>query len=138
MSNSSIINQNKNLWSQKLVCFSTSSSSIERPIQRLIISKLTKTFQPVYLSVINESSNHSVPKGSETHFKVTIVSELFNDLKLIDRHRAVNECLIDELKTDIHSLSITARTSSQWSQNSIVEKSPNCLGGSKYDKQMKT
>ena len=34
-----------------------------------------------YISqVINESYMHNVPKGSETHFKVVVVSEQFNEV----------------------------------------------------------
>ena len=47
--------------------------------------------------VINESSGHNVPKGSETHFKVVVVSDSFDGQMLIARHRMVNEILADEL-----------------------------------------
>ncbi len=36
---------------------------------------------------------HNVPKGSETHFKVLVVSQQFSDKKLIDRHRFVVFCI---------------------------------------------
>ena len=47
--------------------------------------------------MINESSGHNVPKGSETHFKVVVVSDSFDGQMLIARHRMVNEILADEL-----------------------------------------
>ena len=34
-----------------------------RPVQSAIESKLTTTFQPVLLDVVNESHMHSVPPG---------------------------------------------------------------------------
>ena len=40
------------------------------PIQSIIENKLSKFFSPSYLAVVNESYKHSVPKGSESHFKV--------------------------------------------------------------------
>lgn len=49
---------------------------------------------------------HSVPKGSETHFKVVVVSDQFKDKTLLDRHRAVNQLLDEELKSGVHALSI--------------------------------
>jgi stress-induced morphogen len=41
------------------------------PIEQKIRTKLENAFSPSYLDVINESYKHSVPKGSETHFKVS-------------------------------------------------------------------
>lgn len=40
------------------------------PIQASITAKLTEAFAPTVLEVENESYKHSVPKGSESHFKV--------------------------------------------------------------------
>ena len=52
-----------------------------------------------------------MPKGSETHFKVVVVSEAFDGEPLIDRHRKVNAALAEELAQGLHALSIgTPRT----------------------------
>ena len=95
-----------------------------------IEEKLIRNFGPTFLQIINESNNHNVPKGSETHFKVIIVSKDFEDVSLLKRHRAVNDCLKEELAQSVHALSIVAKTPAQWAENSKVEKSPPCLGGS--------
>lgn len=54
-----------------------------------ISQKLTTSLTPTHLEVFNESHMHSVPPNSETHFKVVVVSEIFEDKKLLDRHRLV-------------------------------------------------
>ncbi|EDQ87104.1 uncharacterized protein MONBRDRAFT_38125, partial [Monosiga brevicollis MX1] len=54
------------------------------PVMAAIRQKLTERFQPTTLDVKNESYMHSVPRGSETHFKVTIVSDQFEGMKLIE------------------------------------------------------
>ncbi|XP_065063123.1 DNA-binding transcriptional regulator BolA-like [Rhopilema esculentum] len=101
-------------------------------ISQMITKKLTEVFKPRYLNVINESHMHNVPKGSETHFKVVVVSELFSDKALIQRHRLVNETLKDELASGVHALSIQAKTPEQWeSSDKKVPVSPPCMGGSK-------
>ena len=41
--------------------------------------------------MVNESYMHNVPRGSETHFKVMVVSEAFAGLNRLARHRAVNK-----------------------------------------------
>merc|ERR1712242_242410 len=93
------------------------STGAERPIFTSIHSTLTNAFKPNHLDVINESHMHNVPKGSETHFKVVVVSEKFRDTKLIARHRMVNDLLSEELKTGVHALSIVAKTPDQWTDS---------------------
>ena len=100
-------------------------------VSRAITSKLQSSFLPTFLEVINESYMHNVPKGSETHFKVLIVSEKFAGKPLIKRHREVNTVLSEELKGGVHALSIVAKTPDQWDSDPNVVKSPPCLGGSK-------
>ena len=46
-------------------------------MQSTIQEKLSAAFQPLNLEVINESDNHNVPPGSESHFKVVLVSKAF-------------------------------------------------------------
>lgn len=110
-------------------CRSMSSHVQEGPVESSIRAKLAHRFQPIHLEVINESNMHNVPKGSETHFKVVVVSEAFEKESLIKRHRSVNDTLKSELEGSVHALSIQAKTPSQWSSNATVTKSPPCLGG---------
>eukprot|EP00471_Norrisiella_sphaerica_P005805 CAMPEP_0184480532 /NCGR_PEP_ID=MMETSP0113_2-20130426/2038_1 /TAXON_ID=91329 /ORGANISM="Norrisiella sphaerica, Strain BC52" /LENGTH=110 /DNA_ID=CAMNT_0026859073 /DNA_START=48 /DNA_END=380 /DNA_ORIENTATION=- len=98
-----------------------------------IQTKLMKEFKPLHLEVINESHMHNVPKNSETHFKVIVVSDKFNEVKHIDRHRMVNKILSEELEGPVHALSVKAKTPSQWEKSQKVEPSPSCQGGSKHD-----
>ena len=46
-------------------------------VQARIEQKLQSAFVPAMLQVVNESHMHSVPPGSETHFKVVVVSDRF-------------------------------------------------------------
>jgi len=101
-------------------------------ISQIITRKLTDVFKPKYLNVINESYMHNVPRDSETHFKVIVVSDLFADKPLLQRHRLVNESLKDELASGVHALSIQAKTPQQWDEsNHEIPNSPPCMGGSK-------
>lgn len=95
--------------------------------------KLSKAFNPVHLEVLNESSMHNVPKDSETHFKVIIVSEKFQGQSLLQRHRSVNETLAKELESGVHALSITSKTPEQFDKNKSIKASPACLGGMKRE-----
>ena len=82
--------------------------------------------------MINESFKHNVPEGSESHFKVVIVTPAFSGERLIKRHRAVNLVLKDELANDIHALALHTYTQEEWKKLfGEFPQSPNCLGGSK-------
>lgn len=100
-------------------------------MQARITEKLTRAFNPEHLEVINESHMHNVPEGSESHFKVLIVSEHFNGKMLVARHREINKVLEDELKNDIHALALHTMTMDEWYAKGKAPDSPECLGGGK-------
>lgn len=98
-------------------------------VQQTIQEKLKQRFQADYFYVENESNNHSVPANSETHFKVTIVSDEFEGMRLIMRHRLINELLAEELAGPVHALAIHTYTPEQWSdKQQSSPDSPDCLG----------
>lgn len=99
-------------------------------VQQHIEQKLQSEFHPEFLEVVNESGNHNVPPGSESHFKVTLVSERFDGEKLIGRHRLVNSTLKDEMNT-IHALALHTFTPQEWTAKGQAPASPPCLGGGK-------
>ncbi|MES9832461.1 MAG: BolA/IbaG family iron-sulfur metabolism protein [Candidatus Thiodiazotropha sp. LLP2] len=101
--------------------------------QQIIEKKLQENFSPLHLEVIDESHNHSVPKGAESHFKVVLVSEAFDGEKLIQRHRRVNKVLAEELSEGgVHALALHTLTPEDWfNHGGTVPNSPECLGGSK-------
>lgn len=104
--------------------------------QENITSKLNTAFSPEHLEVINESHMHNVPEGSESHFKVIIVSNEFDGKLLIKRHRLVNKVLEEELNKDrdaggIHALALHTMTMEEWFEKGKVPDSPQCHGGGK-------
>ena len=95
--------------------------------------KLTSELSPIFLHIEDESGNHSVPEGSESHFKVVVVSPTFEGLVKIARHQKIYAVLADELKSGLHALSIRAYTAAEWDKEKRHGgyDSPECLGGSK-------
>lgn len=101
-------------------------------VQAIIEQKLTNDFNPLHLEVVNESGNHNVPEGSESHFKVIVVSSVFAEKNLLGRHRLINATLADELNGIIHALAIHTYTEEEWNETSgSAPMSPPCLGGGK-------
>jgi len=78
----------------------------------LITKKLTETFAPQSLKVVDESHHHEGHAGhrpgGETHFRVYIVSELFKGMTRLQRHRLINQTLAGELEGNVHALAIHA------------------------------
>jgi BolA protein len=77
-----------------------------------IAERLTKTFAPTRLDVVDESALHAGHAGhrpgGETHFRVTIVAAAFHGKSRLERHRMINAALADELKAGVHALAIHA------------------------------
>ena len=82
---------------------------------------LTEALAPSSLEVIDDSARHaghahvasrpgSAHGTGETHFRIKVVSEGFRGKSRLDRHRAINALLADELTPDgVHALAIEAR-----------------------------
>lgn len=58
-----------------------------KPVEQAIVTKLSRDLDPSTLEVTNESFMHSVPEGSESHFKLVVVSEKFESKRLVQRHK---------------------------------------------------
>ena len=101
-------------------------------VQETIENKITEALSPSYLTVINESYMHSVPPGSESHFKLVVVTDSFDGVPRVRRHQTVNGILKDELAGPLHALSMETLTPEEWERKGgVVRESPNCLGGGK-------
>lgn len=97
-----------------------------------IETKVNQALAPEVLEVTNESNRHSVAPGSETHFKLVIVSAKFANQNRVQRHRTVNTLLAEELQRGVHALSLKLYTPTEWDEREgKVAKSPPCMGGSK-------
>lgn len=104
-------------------------------VYEFITDTLTEALEPSYLHVDDESHQHNVADGAQSHFKVTVVSEAFAGKRLIARHRLCNELLNAALEGPVHALSLHTFTGAEWQQrNGNVAESPKCLGGSKFDR----
>ncbi|MCA2958700.1 MAG: BolA family transcriptional regulator [Silvanigrellales bacterium] len=87
---------------------------------------LTAALSPRFLEVLNESHMHSVPRGSESHFKVVVVSEKFEGQMLLKRHRLVQGILQKEIAR-IKALSLHTFTPEEWANRAEAgTESPRC------------
>ena len=98
-------------------------------MQSILEYKLTQGLQPTHLDVINESHNHNVPTGSESHFKVVVVSAQFEGKNLVARHRQVYAIVAQELAEHVHALALHTLTPAEWEKKNAAPNSPPCKGG---------
>jgi BolA protein len=98
-------------------------------IQNTITDKLQQALPIEHLEVINESHMHNVPPGSESHFKVVIVSDAFTGKLPLARHRMINTILEQELASTIHALALHTMTMHEWFDRGEAPQSPPCMGG---------
>jgi len=95
------------------------------PIESQIINTLSRSLNLLSLKIINESLMHNVPEGSETHFKIVVITNDFNNLSIIKRHKLIYKTL-DHLMSKIHALSIHAFNEEEFKLKPIILDSPEC------------
>lgn len=101
-------------------------------------AKLEQAFRPLYLELENESHQHAGP-GSETHFRLVLVSDAFSGLSRVDRQRRVMDLFDEERGRGLHALTLRVMTPQEWEpiKDSFQMQSPACAGGSKVEKTWK-
>lgn len=87
---------------------------------------------PSHVEIINESHQHGGP-GTETHFKLVLVSEAFAGLRPVARHQRVYALCQDELASGLHALALHLYTPAEWAETGQAPASPACRGGSRHD-----
>ena len=112
-----------------MLLFSHLPNKIMSDMQQHLADQIQIALNPSHLEVINESANHSGP-ATESHFKLVVVSDDFSDLKLIQRHRLINDLFREELN-HIHALAMHTYTPAEWKLKNGAPESPQCAGGSK-------
>ena len=98
---------------------------MEKIIESQIIDIINDKLSPSVLNLINESFMHNVPPGSESHFKLIVVSDVFKDLTNVKRHQLIYSTL-NKIMDEIHALSIYAFDKNEYNANPIIIDSPNC------------
>lgn len=78
-----------------------------------IEEKLAAAFQPQYLEVLNESHLHAGHQehfdgAGETHLRLRIIADAFTGMSRLERHRAINAVVAEELVDPVHAFAIEA------------------------------
>jgi len=79
----------------------------------MIRMRIEQALQPLSLEIIDESAKHAGHAGAAGgggHYIVNIVAAAFAGKSPIQRHRLVYDAVDDMMHSEIHALSIQART----------------------------
>tara|TARA_E500000331_G_scaffold179101_1_gene172510 strand:+ start:1053 stop:1319 length:267 start_codon:yes stop_codon:yes gene_type:complete len=78
-------------------------------IKENIIKKLSLALSPLFIEVEDQSHLHAghneAAKNGGTHFKISIKSSKFNNIKPIERHRIAMNILKEEFNNGLHAVS---------------------------------
>jgi len=88
---------------------------------------ISDSFKVSHLSLVNESHMHS-GNATESHFKLTLVTDDFKGLSKVKRHQAVYQVL-SELMPEFHALAMHLYAQDEWAELTQVPESPKCAGG---------
>ncbi|TCS32455.1 BolA protein [Acetobacter aceti NBRC 14818] len=89
------------------------------PRAQRVEALLQEKLHPVRMEIIDESDRHAHhiarPRGpqegaSETHFRLTVVSDAFSGLSRVARSRLVHKYLDPEFADGLHALALTLNT----------------------------
>ena len=94
-------------------------------VQNKIDKLLRDNLNVSKLIIRNDSNKHNVAPNSESHFNVQIVSDDFQNLSQIQRHKIVYKA-VESLLTEIHAFSITAITTLEFKENPSLRDTPDC------------
>ena len=75
-------------------------------LETVIEEKIRSNLNISFLRIENESYKHHGPADAETHFRIELVSSDFRGKSMVACHQLIYRILSDELKTQIHALSL--------------------------------
>ncbi|CAM3769306.1 BolA family protein [Castellaniella denitrificans] len=80
---------------------------------KAVLAERLAALEPARLELVDEShlhAGHAGARGGARHFRVRIVSNQFQGLGTLARHRLVYDCVRDLMPHPIHALAIEAGT----------------------------
>ncbi|MEK6733956.1 MAG: BolA family protein [Pseudomonadota bacterium] len=84
------------------------------------IEQRLEKFNPLFIKITDDSHAHAEhienPTGGLTHATITIVSEQFEGLPQVQRHKLIYSSLKDALASSLHALCLKTFTPSEYTK----------------------
>lgn len=95
-------------------------------MEKRIAQKIEQEFSEDFYALLNESSGHALGR-TDSHFKLTLVSDKFANLNKVKRHQLIYKLLAEEMAV-IHALALHLYTPEEWAEVGEAPASPKCAG----------
>lgn len=77
-------------------------------------ARLVERFEPDYLDVVDESSQHAGHAGArpegQTHFRIKMTSAKLAGLSRVEQHRQVNDAVKEAFDHGLHALALELKS----------------------------
>ncbi len=92
------------------------------------IEQSLMAIKPLHLEIKDESDRHAGRAGTESHFRIRMVSDVFEGVSRPERHRKVHTLLAGELAAGLHAVTLQLLTKSEAEKLGLTLESPKCAG----------
>ena len=92
------------------------------------IQQALAALKPLHFELKDESDRHAGRAGTESHFRIRLVSAEFEGVSRPERHRKVHVLLGDELAGGLHAVTLQLLTQSEAEKLGLTLESPKCAG----------
>lgn len=97
------------------------------------IQEALTVLNPVLFDLKDESHRHAGRAGTESHFRIRVVSDVFDGVSRPERHRKVHALLAGELAAGLHAVTLQLLTRAEAEKLGLTLESPQCAGKSRGD-----
>ena len=98
------------------------------------IEKALQNLQPLLLEIKDESDRHAGRAGTESHFRIRMVSKEFEGKNRPERHRMIHALLKGELDQGLHAVTLQLLTETEAQKLGLSLESPACAGATHQNK----
>lgn len=101
---------------------------MQENIKDLIEKTIVEQFSPDYLLVEDESWQHGGGAHAQSHYKIISVCKKFEGMKLLARHRLMQEALAGII-AQVRAVSLHTLTPEEWEraqEEDVLYRSPGC------------
>tara|TARA_B100000959_G_C14837761_1_gene564665 strand:+ start:490 stop:732 length:243 start_codon:yes stop_codon:yes gene_type:complete len=62
--------------------------------------------EKIHASIDNAQIDVKDTNGTGNHFSILVISDIFNDMSLIERHKIIHQCLKKYISNEIHAIQL--------------------------------
>ena len=86
--------------------------------EETITNKLSEYLDLIHFDIRDKTGKHIHHRSFDggLHLSITLVSDGFKDMPLLDRHQLVYKALRNLIKNEIHALSMKTYSAEEWKQ----------------------